>query len=189
MNGNKRFKKFIYTSREERAKYTALRYERYLKGRILDVGCYNKALKKYLGVAIEYTGIDIAGNPDIFVDLEKEKIPFQDNTFDCVVCTDVLEHLDNIHDVFDELIRVSKSYIILSLPNNWSVAKVPIIIGKGNLKFYGLPPDKPQDRHKWFFNYSEAEQFVRERARKKGVRVSLRGKDTEIGLPKLYGVF
>jgi len=33
-------------------------------------------LKKYLDKDIKYVGIDITGNPDVFVDLEKGEIPF-----------------------------------------------------------------------------------------------------------------
>ena len=30
---------------------------------------------------------------------------------DCVVCTDVLEHVNNLHEVFEELIRITKDVI------------------------------------------------------------------------------
>ncbi len=162
---------FVYKNREERAKYTALKYQNFLKGKILDVGCWNKDLKKYLSKDIEYVGIDVAGNPDIFINLEKGKIPFPDNSFNCVVCIDVLEHLDNIHETFDELLRVSKRYIIISLPNCYSASLKNIIRGRGGLKFYGLPLEKPKDRHKWFFNYQEAKDFVIKRAEKNNAKV------------------
>lgn len=162
---------FIYTNREERAKYTALKYKEFLKGRVLDVGCWNKDLKKYLDKKTEYLGIDVGGNPDVYVDLEREKIPFPGNFFDAVVCTDVLEHLDNIHDTFDEILRVSKKYVIISLPNCHSSSIKKIITGKGDLKFYGLPAEKPKDRHKWFFNYKEAEEFIIKRAELNNAKV------------------
>ena len=161
----------VYTNREERAKYTVLKYQKYLKGKVLDVGCWNKHLEKYLSRDVEYTGIDVGGNPDIFVDLEKRKIPFQNNEFYCVVCTDVLEHLNNIHQVFDELIRVSRRYVIVSLPNNWCVIKKNILKGRGSLKFYGLPVEVPRDRHRWFFNYEEAEKFIYGRAERNKAKV------------------
>ncbi len=162
---------FTDTAREEKAKYIALNYGNFLKGKVLDVGCWNKDLKKYLSSNIEYIGIDIAGTPDVFVNLEKEKIPFPDNTFNCVVCTDVLEHLDNIHETFDELLRVSKRYLIISLPNCHSASIKRIITGRGGLKFYGLPVERPKDRHKWFFNYEEAEEFIIKRTEYNGAKV------------------
>lgn len=67
--------------------------------------------------------------------------------------------------MLDECIRVSKKYIILSLPNAWCVIKGLIIFGRGKCKFYGLPINKPKDRHKWFFNYNQAREFVFERAK------------------------
>ena len=38
-------------------------------------------------------------------------------------------------------------------------------------KFYGLPLDPPNDRHKWFFSNNEAEKFIHHRAAKNGMRV------------------
>lgn len=149
---------------KSRAKYIALKYQKYLKERVLDVGCREKNLKKYLDKNVEYVGIDIAGDPDVHVDLEKGSIPFENNSFECVVCADVLEHIDNIHKIFNELVRVSRKYIVISLPNNWNVVKVPVISGKSELKQYGLPKDEPKDRHKWFFNYTEASKFILDRA-------------------------
>ena len=39
---------------------------------------------------------------------------------DCVVCTDVLEHVNNLHEVFEELIRITKRYVIISVPNGFN---------------------------------------------------------------------
>ena len=44
-------------------------------------------------------------------------IPHKDNSFDLVVSTQVLEHLDNPLDALKELARISKRYIIFSVPN------------------------------------------------------------------------
>jgi len=164
--------KKIYSSREERANFIALEYKDFLKGKILDVGCGDKYLRKYLPKEVEYIGIDIAEvSPDVFIDLEKEKIPFTNDYFDCVVCTDVLEHLDNIHEIFNELIRVSKKYIIISMPNCYAANFKEIITGKGGTKYYGLPLEKPQDRHKWFFNYEEAKNFIINKTKQNNAKI------------------
>lgn len=180
MAKDKKIANFIYKNREEKMEYVALKYKDFLKGKILDIGCWNAGLKKYLDNGAKYTGIDIDGDPDIFINLEKQKIPFLDNSFDCVICADTLEHLDNIHEIFDELIRVSRKYIIISLPNCYSSSFLKIIRGESGLKFYGLPPEKPKDRHKWFFNYQEAEEFVCKRSEKNRANVvevsTIRGK-------------
>jgi len=158
-----------YNSREERAAYTYKKYGKFLQGRILDVGCGDAHLKEL--VSNEYVGIDVTGKPDVVFDLEQGKLPFGDNGFDCVVCTDVLEHLEKIHDMFFELVRVTKKYVIISLPNNWNPFIKKILKRESDSKFYGLPVEKPKDRHKWFFNYEEAENFIYRMAEKSEMNV------------------
>ncbi len=156
-----------FYKREERTRYIFDKFSKYFGKKILDVGC-DKALLKTLIEDIDYTGIDVGGTPDIRIDLEKvDSLPFDENSFDCVICADVLEHIDNLHLVFSELLRVSKKHVIIAWPNNWVNARVPIERGHGSFKHYGLPVEKTQDRHKWFFCFSEAKQFIREHIRKK----------------------
>lgn len=166
---------YSYSDRETRARYVWLKYQPILTGRILDVGADECYLRQFLGEDTEYWGIGLGGNPDQQVDLEKEKIPRPDNAFDCVLCLDVLEHLDNIHEAFDELCRVSRRYVIISLPNPWSSFWTMLRAGDYRpgqpMKFYGLPPEPPADRHKWFFSNEEAKNFVSYRATKNGMRV------------------
>jgi SAM-dependent methyltransferase len=150
-----------FRDRSDRAKYIADRFGRFLAGNIIDVGC-DKAFLRQLLPQLNYVGVDVAGNPDIKLNLEYvNNLPFDDAVFDCVVCSDVLEHLDNLYHIFAELVRVTKRYIILSLPNNWVNARRPIERGKGSFGHYGLPVHPPQDRHKWFFGFSEAMSFIR----------------------------
>ena len=86
--------KLGYQSRKERAAYTCKKYGEFLQRRILDVGCGDAYLKELVGS--EYAGIDFAGKPDVIFDPEQEKLPFKDNSFDCVVCTEggELDELD-----------------------------------------------------------------------------------------------
>ena len=150
-----------FAEREDRTLYLVKTFSRYLQGRILDVGCDQAPLKKLLP-GCDHVGIDIGGRPDIRINLEKvDRLPFEDASFDCVICIDVLEHLDNLHQMFQELLRLSRSYLILSLPNNWVAARVPIERGRGTFAHYGLPAERPLDRHKWFFSLSDARAFIR----------------------------
>lgn len=159
-------KRFQFTERSERAKYIGEVYQRALIGKVADIGSSESDLRKY--VSGEYIGIDILDTPeiDITVDLEKEKIPIDDNTMDCVVCTDVLEHVNNFHEVFEELLRISKRYIIISVPNAFNYEVIFRIWFGLNLKFYGLPADRPDDRHKWFMSHSDSENFFKINANK-----------------------
>lgn len=44
-------------------------------------------------------------------------ISFKDNSFDLVICTEVLEHLENPEKALKELRRVTKEYVLISVPN------------------------------------------------------------------------
>jgi len=164
-----------FNDRRTKAAYIFDKYKALLSGRLLDVGADQQHLAEHLKANAEYVGVGLGGNPDIEMDLESGRLPFDDGSFDCVLCFEVLEHLDNIHAVFDELCRVSNRYVVLSIPNAWStfilaMFSPPNASGR-SLKFYGLPPDKPEDRHKWFFSFSEAVEFVRYRSRANGMRI------------------
>ena len=160
-----------FPSREARSRFVARRFRRYFSDSLLDVGCFEAPLRDILQ-GVEYTGIDVAGKPDIKLDLEScTKLPFASGEFNCVICVDVLEHLDNLHLIFDEIIRVAKRFIIISLPNCWRDARRPIERGRGTFAHYGLPLDPPMDRHKWFFNYTEARQFLERQSQRKFLRI------------------
>lgn len=155
-----------FPERKCRSEYVARRFGNLLKGRVLDVGCDRAYLKQLLAPnhsaaqPLDYIGIDIGGTPDIEINLEKiDRLPFQDRSFDALVCTDVLEHLDNFHHVFSELLRVTRGVAVVSLPNCWAAARQPIARGRGSFTHYGLPLDRPMDRHKWFFSLTEAMKF------------------------------
>ncbi len=167
---------FKFTNRSTKAKFVYEKYKQILHGKILDVGADQCSLKTHLGKNVEYKGIGLGNNPDLQIfDLEKEKISFPDNSFDCVLCLDVLEHLENIHEIFDELCRVSKRWVIVSLPNPWSGFMTFLQTQKydrdRNIKFYGLPKEREFDRHKWFFSSSEAKDFVKYRAKKNSMGI------------------
>lgn len=155
-----------FQTRSARSEYIVNRFRQFLAGKILDVGC-DKALVRTLLPNVDYTGVDVVGDPDIRLNLEDiDELPFDNGAFDCVLCSDVLEHLDNLHHIFGELVRVAKKHLIISLPNNWANARRPIARGKGSFGHYGLPIDPPQDRHKWFFSLSEAINFIKEQGKK-----------------------
>lgn len=155
-----------FHSRRERIAYIAEKFSSYLHTRVLDVGCDQGMLRQFLN-GTEYVGIDLSETADIQLNLEQiERLPFEDNAFHCVLCADVLEHLDNLHAMFSELLRVAGAYVIIAWPNNWVNARVPIERGVGSFKHYGLPPEQPRDRHKWFFNIDEARDFVQAFLRK-----------------------
>ncbi len=175
--------KWFYKNREERSRWLAERFAKEIgSGKsLLDVGCYNADFKQHIPKSVKYTGIDMAGQPDLFINLDQiEKLPFKDEEFDTVICADVLEHLENIHLIFGELCRVSAKKIIITLPNAYA-GILEYLLGRKYaktqekrknfgkyMKFYGLPLQKPEDRHRWFFSFDEAEEFTLAQASKYG---------------------
>ena len=166
----------LYHSRQSRNQFVATHFRDVLNGSVLNIGGGgSKHLLSYIS-PVTYTEIDIAGSPDIVFNLDcGSQLPLDTNSYDCVVCTDVLEHLENFHFVFSELVRVSSSDVIISLPNLANVFRSYIsrskylpnnntppshYFGKYS-KYYGLPLFKPEDRHRWIFSYSEASQFFK----------------------------
>jgi SAM-dependent methyltransferase len=162
--------------RSSKARYAWERYEPYLRGRsILDVGADRKYLAGLLDDAATYWGVGLGGEPDQEIDLETGPLPFEDRSFDVVLCLDTLEHLSNPHAVFDELCRVCRRHVIVSLPCPWGDVYTALRSGpyrpSRQLKYYGLPVEAPGDRHKWFFSTSDARAFVTGRAALNGMEV------------------
>jgi len=89
----------------------------------LDVGCGNRPYE-YLFERGTYTGIDVASSgrpmsmktPDSFYD--GVNIPFDENSFDIVIATQVLEHVPNPLGLLIEMGRVCRmsGAIVVSLP-------------------------------------------------------------------------
>ena len=148
-----------FSERAHRSEWLYQQFEHIFHGKTLDVGCYEAPLRQIIG-SENYTGVDFVGKPDIQLNLEKiDRLPFDNNSFDTVICIEVLEHLENLHELITELFRTSSHYVLISLPNAWRDARVKIEKGKGSIAHYGLPISKPKDRHKWFFNATDAKNF------------------------------
>ncbi|WP_075185845.1 class I SAM-dependent methyltransferase [Teredinibacter haidensis] len=94
---------------------------------VLDVGPgagVLAALLKLQNIKVETADIDPDLNPSIL--LSSAKIPVDDNRYDCVCAFQVLEHLpyDEALSLFREMVRVSKSQIVISLPDAKKVYRV-----------------------------------------------------------------
>lgn len=160
-----------FRSRRDKLAMAGRILSHYKPDSILDLGCDTRELNHFLRCH-RYVGLDISGSPDVVVDLNLG-LPFRDRTFDMVIAFDVLEHLQDIHFVFDEMLRVSSKYVVVGLPNmyEWHF-RVLFLVGKRLSGKYGLAPDKPMDRHTWVFSLREARAFVNERAIRGGFEVA-----------------
>lgn len=82
-------------------------------------------------------------------------LPFDDDSFDVVICTDVMEHLENKHQLAREIARVSRKGVIVSLPNTQHRRYVKGL-RKGDMggKFVFAQEDG-LDRHRWITFYDD----------------------------------
>ena len=100
--------------------------------RILDAGageCRNRELienQTYIALdaacgdqSWNYSGLDAIAN--------LEKVPFKPNSFDLVICTQVLEHVREPQIVLNEFFRIAKEggSIYISAPQGWGVHQAP----------------------------------------------------------------
>jgi SAM-dependent methyltransferase len=137
----------------------------YLDYSLLDVGCRTMDLKPLLLTCQRYTGADLLpGKGVVACDLEKE-LPFEDNSYDIVTALDVLEHLDNPHGAIQELQRIARRAVFISLPNifyyqfRWNFIRGYGLSGK-----YSFSPTPILDRHRWVMSYTETINFVYQNA-------------------------
>jgi len=157
-----------FARRNERPRYMATLFSGALAREVLDVGCDEAVLRALCPG--RYVGLDRSPAADVHHDLAREpRLPFADRSFETVVCFDVLEHLDDPHGMFAELARVARRELLISLPNPWNAARQQLARGRGAIEHYGLPPEPPLDRHRWFFNFGEAEAFLAAQAARHGL--------------------
>ena len=97
--------------------------------RILDVGCRDGYLKKFLKGDYQYFGIDIAPEfeaPDITIQDICAGTDFDPDFFDIVFCIEVLEHVTNPYFVLREIHRILKpgGRLVLSVPNPYHFKEI-----------------------------------------------------------------
>lgn len=134
-------------------------------GTLLDVGARDGVLRRALPASIQYRSADIRPGCDFIVDLER-RLPFDDESFDYVVALDVLEHVDNFHAAFHELLRIARKGAVIGLPNMAFLShRVSFALyGRLSTDKYDLVPAGATDRHRWLTTSRQGEQFMRSQA-------------------------
>jgi len=91
-------------------KITRTRLDAFLKkhannGKTLDIGCSTSGYAKYFPNRI---GLDIAEKEGVDVVGDAHDLPFSDNEFEVILCTEVLEHLHSPQIAINEMRRILK---------------------------------------------------------------------------------
>ena len=105
---------------------------KYARGKVLDIGCGNKPYYEYIKKNIDlYFGIDYPAdhmiNHNIDIIASADRLPIKSKSFDLVIITQVIEHLQNPLDALCEINRIlkDKSYIFISWPFIYPVHEDP----------------------------------------------------------------
>jgi SAM-dependent methyltransferase len=139
-------------------KQIALRLVREGNGnKALDVGCRKGLQTEWLQAkGYEVTPIDVACDiPNCQVVDANQSLPFPENCFDLVWCSEVIEHLKDPSRTLDEFRRVTASggQIILTTPNSYAL---PFRL----FSLVGLTPQKLQrPDHLHFFDMADIERL------------------------------
>lgn len=107
--------------------------EHFVKGRknacVLDLGCGSKPYQGFFKECSvkKYTGVDISRSPDVDIVSSIESLPFSSNSFDVIICTQVLEHVKDFMKAVSEMKRVLRpgGAVFCSVPFAYPVHGVP----------------------------------------------------------------
>lgn len=133
---------------------------------ILDLGCRDAVLAKHLQGNFHYTGVDFLpkeiDKKTVIINFNLENgIPDHLGKFDIITAIDVLEHLENIHQIFAMMLEKANQQIIIALPNMAYYKFRLNFLFKGLVSGkYDFSPYKQKDRHRWFPTYNEIDRFI-----------------------------
>ncbi|MEA3426507.1 MAG: methyltransferase domain-containing protein [Bacteroidota bacterium] len=109
-------------------------YSRELNGRLMDFGCGSKPYQSLFTNVTEYIGLDYAGEghsheqESIDVYYDGKTIPFENETFDSVLSSEVFEHLFALQQLLPEIARVTKKggKFLITCPFVWEEHEIPV---------------------------------------------------------------
>ena len=109
--------------------------------------CFHKFFKSFFK---NYTSIDL-NSPIVDIKADICNLPFNDNSFDYILCNHVLEHIYDDEKAMKEIYRVLNK-------NGIAILQVPIDINN-NYTHEGRDIDNKQDRNKLFGQYDHLRMY------------------------------
>jgi SAM-dependent methyltransferase len=94
-------------------------------GRLLEIGPQERSLvrESFTNFTIDTFDIVDTYAPTLVGDITKHNAFIADSTYDCVICTEVIEHTLNPFEAVKEIRRILKDggYLLISAPLNWRI--------------------------------------------------------------------
>lgn len=143
------------------------------KLRILDIGCRRQGLRPYVEHLGAYDGADLfqTGSVKYVGDFTKG-LPVADLEYDVTVALDVIEHTNEMTAALDEMMRVTRKFSVIVLPNHahWSFRLRFLLVGTLSEKWTVEYPLR-EDRHRWLTTATQSNAFMDGYARSRGYRL------------------
>lgn len=98
-----------------------------LNGPVLDVGAGEQPYRRYLKNGDDYVSMDLSEGRGAEIVGSVLDIPLESDSFEGIICTEVIEHVDDPQSAIRELLRVSKpgGLLYLTAPMSWGLHYEP----------------------------------------------------------------
>lgn len=107
--------------------------------RVLDFGCGPNKFSEAIGIDMfPHKGVDVV------VNLDKYPYPFQDNTFNLIICNHIIEHLIDIPKTMEEIYRMLR-------PDGLVIIRTPYFTHEGSFR---------DPTHRWHLTLRSMDYFV-----------------------------
>lgn len=144
--------------------------------KVLHIAPEQPFLKRFKSLSnLKYTTADLI-SPIADVKMDIKDMPFNNNSFDVLICNHVLEHIDDEEKATSEIYRVLKK-------GGWAILQVPLDASKDET-YEDLSITDPKEREKHFGQYDHVRLYGNDypkRLEKSGLKVYPQNMVEEIG--------